>query len=122
MNIKVVQADPVGCGRIRQPQILLQMFISDEDFKDFVRTEIRQAIVEVLQQQEPVIRLRSQFKEARFLTRRQVATYLGIGMSTVDYWVSIGKLTKIYINGSPRFDREEVDKSFTTLKKYGRAA
>jgi len=118
----VVQADPIGCGRIRQPQILLQMFISDEDFKDFVRTEIRQAIVEVLQQQEPVIRLRSQFKEARFLTRRQVATYLGIGMSTVDYWVSIGKLKKIYINGSPRFDREEIDKSFTNLKKYGRAA
>ncbi len=80
----MVQADPEGGGRIRQPQIFLFMFISDEDFKDFVRAEIREAIVEVLEKQLPQLQSRGEFKDTRYLTRKQVSKYLGIGLSTVD--------------------------------------
>ena len=120
--MKVVQADPVGCGRIRQPQIFIQMFINDEDFKDFVRTEIREAIEEVLMKQLPQLQSRNEFKDTRYLTRRQVSKYMGIGLSTVDYYARCGKLKKIFIKGSPRFDKEEIDKSFSSIKKYRRAA
>jgi DNA-directed RNA polymerase specialized sigma24 family protein len=58
---------------------------------------------------------------ARWLTRQQTADYLGISVKTVDLWARIGKLKRIYIKGSPRFDREFIDQSFDELKKYKRA-
>lgn len=48
-------------------------------------------------------------QESRYLTRKQVALYLNIGLSTVDLWSKLGKLRKIYMDGSVRFDREEID-------------
>lgn len=51
-------------------------------------------------------------EESRYLTRKQVAQYLNIGLSTVDYWTRLGKLTKIRVNGSIRFDKRDVDRIF----------
>lgn len=59
---------------------------------------------------------------SRYLSRKQTAEYLDIGLSTVDYWARIGKLHKVFIEDAPRFDREEIDKSFSELKKFKRAA
>ena len=54
--------------------------------------------------------------DSRWLTRKQVANYIGISLSTVDYWASIGKLNKIYIDGSTRFDKQEIDASINGLR------
>lgn len=43
-----------------------------------------------------------------WLTRRQVAEYLNCTLATVDNYSRAGTLKKRYINGLPRFKREEV--------------
>ena len=48
-------------------------------------------------------------EDARYLTRTQVAKYLSIGISTVDYWCRTGKLKKHKHGKSVRFDRQEID-------------
>lgn len=53
--------------------------------------------------------LQQQSQAQRYLTRKEVAVYLGIGLSTVDLWSRLGKLTKYRIDGSVRFDRKEID-------------
>ena len=98
------------------------MIFTEDDFRLIVRSEVREAIQEVLVKQLPQLQSRNEFKDTRYLTRRQVAKYLGIGLSTVDYYARCGKLKKIFIKGSPRFDKEEIDKSISTIKKYMRAA
>ncbi len=49
---------------------------------------------------------------SRYLTRKQVAQLMSIGLSTVDYWARLGKLTKLRIHGTIRFDREQINKTF----------
>lgn len=57
----------------------------------------------------------------RYLSRREVAEYLSIGLSTVDYWARIGRLKKIKVGRSVRFDRQELDESLQKLQKYARS-
>ena len=54
----------------------------------------------------------SKNEEQRYLTRKEVARYLGVALSTVDLWSRTGKLRKINVNGSIRFDKYEVDRIF----------
>lgn len=68
---------------------------------------LRQFITEALSKhQDP--------EDSRYLTRKQVAKYLSIGLSTVDYWTKTKKLTKVDVNGSVRFDKYEID---STIKR-----
>lgn len=64
---------------------------------------LKQDIVKILCQPDK--------EEARMLTRKQVSSYLSIGLSTVDYWSRIGKLRKVKIGNSTRFDKKEIDKA-----------
>ena len=43
-----------------------------------------------------------------WLTRQQVAAYLNCSLATVDNYSREGLLRKVYINGLPRFKRDEV--------------
>jgi len=52
-------------------------------------------------------------EKQRYMTRKDVANYLGIGLSTVDYWSRLGKLKKVNIGGSIRFDKVELDEIFS---------
>lgn len=63
--------------------------------------------------------MKMQREESRYLTRKQVAQYLNIGLSTVDYWTRLGKLTKIRVNGSIRFDKRDVDRIFKSRNDEG---
>lgn len=95
-------------------------FFTDE-FLDFVKREVKDAVEQafVVREERKNIKL---LEQARYLTRHQVSTYLGIAPSTVDYWSRIGKLTKVYIGKTPRFIREDIDKVFTRLKRMNKAA
>ena len=79
-------------------------------------------IREVLQEELSILKgdilesIQTSKETSRYLTRKQVAQYMNIGLSTVDYWSRLGKLTKIQIDGSVRFDKVELD-NFLTLKK-----
>lgn len=66
--------------------------------------------------EELVELIRKQSSPQKYLTRKEVAVYIGIGLSTVDLWSRLGKLTKYRIDGSVRFDREEID---NVLKSQG---
>jgi excisionase family DNA binding protein len=59
-------------------------------------------------------------EERRYLTRKQVSVYLGIGVSTVDFWAKTKRLTKLNVNGSVRFDKAEIDLAIqkTFLTKF----
>jgi len=44
-----------------------------------------------------------------WMTRKQVAGYLSICLSSVDNYTNKGILTKHYVSGVPRFHRDEVE-------------
>jgi len=74
-----------------------------------LRMMIRQEVTHAL---EPIVnhlKAQKKFEEKRYFTIKETAKYLGIGVSTVHYWVKIGKLRKHYIKGSPQFDKKEID-------------
>ncbi|MCB0689659.1 MAG: helix-turn-helix domain-containing protein [Saprospiraceae bacterium] len=79
---------------------------------------IEDALRELLKNEFEVLRselkemLNSKNEEQRYLTRKEVARYLGVALSTVDLWSRTGKLRKINVNGSIRFDKYEVDRIF----------
>lgn len=54
------------------------------------------------------------------LTRKQVAEYLSISLTTVDVLARDGILKKHYITGSPRFKREEIMTVADTWEPYQR--
>lgn len=54
------------------------------------------------------------------MTRKQVADYLSISLTTVDTLTRDGTLKKYFIGGSPRFKREEVRAVADTWKPYNR--
>lgn len=89
--------------------------------KDFVQNEVRIAVNEAIDNLG-LTRASQLPPGVRFLTRKQTAMYLGIKVKTVDKWAANGKLKRSYIKGSPRFDREEIDRSFNDLQRYKRAA
>ena len=98
------------------------MLLKDNEFMDLLHSEVKAAIKEAITEMGiPLGRSSNHSPQSRYLTRRQVSDYLGIGLSTVDYWTKLDKLHKIFIDGAPRFDREEIDKSFSDLKKFKRA-
>lgn len=70
---------------------------------------IRQEVTHAL---EPVIKRfkqQDEYEKKRYLTIKETAQYLGIGISTVHLWVKQGKLNKVYVGGAPRFDKLELD-------------
>ena len=83
---------------------------------------IEDALRDLLKEEFEVFRseirnlLKSQNEEQRYLTRKEVARYLGVALSTVDLWSRTGKLHKIKVSGSSRFDRLEIDRTFSHLK------
>ncbi|NNF32819.1 MAG: helix-turn-helix domain-containing protein [Saprospiraceae bacterium] len=82
----------------------------DKIIKSTIRSEfdeIQEVIKRILEEKE---------ETSRYLTRKQVAQYLNIGLSTVDYWARIGKLHKIRIDGSVRFDKHQIDTDFINSK------
>lgn len=54
------------------------------------------------------------------MTRKQVAEYLSVSLTTVDTLAKDGILHKHYIAGSPRFKREEVRAVADNWKPYQR--
>lgn len=52
------------------------------------------------------------------LTRKQVAEYLSISLTTVDTLARDGILKKHFVGGSPRFKRNEVRTASGTWEKY----
>lgn len=50
-----------------------------------------------------------------YLTRTQVKEYLNCSMATVDNYSRTGLLKKVYINGLPRFKRDEVRRALDAL-------
>ncbi len=98
------------------------MLLISNEFKDLIHCEVKLALKEAITELGiQLSRSSNNSPPSRYLTRRQLADYLGIGLSTVDYWTKIGKLHKIFIDEAPRFDRELIDKSFSKLKKFKRA-
>ncbi|MBK7370452.1 MAG: hypothetical protein IPJ09_03260 [Saprospiraceae bacterium] len=84
------------------------MNIVTEQLVDCLIAKFKAAIEEVLIEKEsesPTSKL--DLGNTRYLTRIQVSKYLNIGLSTVDLWARIGKLNKLDLDGSPRFDRQE---------------
>ena len=51
-----------------------------------------------------------------WLTRQQVAAFLGCSIATVDNYSREGLLQKIHINGLPRFKREQVRQALEGLQ------
>jgi len=97
------------------------MFYNSGQFADFLKTEVKAAIKEFFAEKgSSLFSTKSLPDHSRYLTRSQVATYLGIAVSTVDYWARIGKLNKIDLSGSPRFDKSEIDANINTFRKYNR--
>ena len=70
--------------------------------KDLLHDELQAVKQELLQE------IRKSKEGPRYLTRKEVAQYLSCGLSTVDYWSRIGKLNKIHIDGTVRFDKQEI--------------
>ena len=93
-------------------------------FSDFIKTEVKNALKECLQSEGlNLVSHQSVFspkEDVRYLTRKQVSCYLGIGLSTVDYWARIGKLKKQEYQKSIRFDKLEIDACIRGLKTYQR--
>ncbi len=101
--------------------IYFMSFFTTEEFLAFMKREVKTAVEEALvsakQAQTATLGI-----HAKYLTRHQVAEYLGIGLSTVDHWTRIGRLKKIFIDNAPRFDREEIDRKFSPGKRKLRKA
>jgi excisionase family DNA binding protein len=95
----------------------LVVTLTVEDFFSRLETTLEKKIVqklEALQLKEEASRL------PELLTRRQVADYLSISLTTVDTLARDGILRKHFIGGSPRFKREEVRAVADTWKPYQR--
>ncbi len=96
-------------------------YLMSEQLADFIQNVVKAAMTEFMDEHEFNMMNRSLiYNDARYLTRHQVSQYLGIGLSTVDYWAKNGKLNKLKIDGSVRFDKAEIDESIKTLRKYRR--
>jgi hypothetical protein len=54
------------------------------------------------------------------MTRRQVAEYLAVTVQSIDNFTRQGLLRKHYINGLPRFKREEVRAAAAAYERYSR--
>ena len=52
----------------------------------------------------------------RWLTRKEAATYLRVGQSTLTRLIAEGIVTRYQIGGMPRFDREQIDQILTDSK------
>lgn len=97
------------------------MLLTENEFLDLIHVEVKSAFKEAMKDLGiQMDRTFHPFPQTRYLTRKQVADYLGIGLSTVDYWARIGRLNKVFIEDTPRFDKEEIDKGFSKLKKFSR--
>lgn len=92
--------------------------LNQEALARLIRTETLAAIEEYFQSQP---RTDGEPQDSRYMSRRELASYLSIGLSTVDHWVRIGRLRKIKIGRAVRFDRHEIDDSLDRLRKYARA-
>lgn len=77
--------------------------------EDHIRAIIQEEVGGLKQFITDALTRRKDPEEVRYLTRSQVAKYLSIGLSTVDYWAKIRKLNKVVVNGSVRFDKVEID-------------
>lgn len=74
-----------------------------EKLKELVHEEFQQMKGDILSE------IRKSESESRYLTRKDVARYMNCGLSTVDYWARTGKLQKINIDGTVRFDKVVID-------------
>ena len=54
------------------------------------------------------------------MTRRQVAQYLAVTVQSIDNFTRQGLLKKHYLNGLPRFKREEVRAAAADYERYSR--
>lgn len=52
-----------------------------------------------------------------YLSRKEVAEYLGVCLATVDNYSRLGVLEKRFVGSVPRFHRDEVRKVLHDLKK-----
>lgn len=88
--------------------------------EDQIRTIIQEEFDELKQFISKQLSSQKDPDERRYLTRSQMAKYLSIGVSTVDYWSKTGKLRKVQIKGQVRFDKVEVDASIQqgVLSRY----
>ena len=78
---------------------------SEERFREVLRQEMDKVLHAKIQEIRDLPR-----PKPSMMTRHQVMQELGIGLSTVDYWVRTGRLTKIRIGKrAVRFKRSDVE-------------
>jgi excisionase family DNA binding protein len=87
--------------------------ITKSELRMIIRQEVNHALEPVINR----IKAEDEFREKRYLTIKEVAEYLSIGISTVHHWDKEGKLKKHYIKGSPRFDKYEIDQEIKGKNK-----
>lgn len=85
--------------------------MQDIFIKDLTIEQFTNVLVEAFQKanKEPL---------PRYLTRKQAAQFLNVSVSSIDKWTASGKIRRIYIQGSPRFDKMELIEQFN-LKNAG---
>lgn len=92
-----------------------QNILNQDALASLIRREALAAIKEYFQTHRE---LDIHDSKSRYLSRREVANYLSIGLSTVDFWVRTGRLDKIKVGRAMHFDRNELDASLEKLRKY----
>ena len=85
------------------------ILISKEELKALLADTVTAAIRDNFPKNED----REELPE--YLTRKQVAQYLACSLATVDNYSRAGLLKKVYINGLPRFNRDEVRRALEAL-------
>ena len=81
--------------------------------KDELQTLITDSVTAAIRDNFPKNESREDLPE--YLTRKQVAEYLACSLATVDNYSRVGLLKKVYINGLPRFNRDEVRQALQAL-------
>lgn len=82
--------------------------LSKDELKALLGDTLRAALADL-----PKPEVKEELPE--YLSRKQVAEYLGCSIATVDNYSRSGLLRKIYISGLPRFRRDEVREALAEL-------
>lgn len=57
-------------------------------------------------------------RQDRWMSAKEVASYLSVSLTTVHNWTLQGRLVKHKIGRAARFDRQEIDRRMDSLSPY----